>query len=239
MEAALQKTPAQPIRKILPPHREIMRRLCLGARQREIARDMGINEGRLSIIINSPLFQLELKRMQRQRDSQVFEFQNRVYEGALRGAEFHNQVISGFVRETMVEDGKAVEVLVPVPVQVRQASASAMVGTLARIIKPVAKNEESGEGYESQLRRVRMTEEIITKGGTPASGAIQSGSTKDPLSNDDADIEEPQVEMLGIVEEPEDGDDDGQLRGLSVEGEPLATEGPETIIVEEESDEDS
>lgn len=50
---------------VRPRHREIMRRLVCGQTQREIARELGLNEGRLSIIVNSPLFKAELSKMER------------------------------------------------------------------------------------------------------------------------------------------------------------------------------
>lgn len=49
---------------VRPRHREMMRRLICGETQRDIARDMGISEARLSIIVRSPAFQLELRRME-------------------------------------------------------------------------------------------------------------------------------------------------------------------------------
>jgi hypothetical protein len=42
-----------------------MRRLCTGQTQHEIATELSINEGRLSIICNSPLFKVELAKMER------------------------------------------------------------------------------------------------------------------------------------------------------------------------------
>lgn len=56
---------------IRPYHREIARRLVLGQRQAQIAQDLGISQTRLSIIVNSPLFQRELKRLEELRDSGV------------------------------------------------------------------------------------------------------------------------------------------------------------------------
>lgn len=56
---------------VRPYHREIARRLVLGQRASDIARDIGMTAGRLSIIINSPLFKIELKRMEDVRDEGV------------------------------------------------------------------------------------------------------------------------------------------------------------------------
>jgi len=65
---------------IRPRHREIARRLILGQSQVEIARDLGMNQGRLSIIVNSPLFKLELKRLEDARDADAIDVTNSLKE---------------------------------------------------------------------------------------------------------------------------------------------------------------
>jgi hypothetical protein len=59
------ETPQAALQMIRPKHKEIIRRLVCGQTQREIARDLNLNEGRLSIICNSPLFKIELGKMER------------------------------------------------------------------------------------------------------------------------------------------------------------------------------
>lgn len=56
---------------IRPYHREIARRLVLGETAARICRSLGMGEGRMSIIVNSPLFKLELKRLEELRDNGV------------------------------------------------------------------------------------------------------------------------------------------------------------------------
>lgn len=48
------RLPAQPLTYLWEYHREIARRLVAGDRQCDIARDLGLTESRLSIIVNSP-----------------------------------------------------------------------------------------------------------------------------------------------------------------------------------------
>lgn len=57
--------PQHALQLVRPRHREIMRRLVCGQTQRDIAREMGLGEARLSIIVNSPLFKVELRKMER------------------------------------------------------------------------------------------------------------------------------------------------------------------------------
>ena len=66
-------TPSTALQKIRPRHREIMRRLVCGQTQREISRDLCLNEGRLSIIVNSPLFQTELRKMEKEVRERVVD----------------------------------------------------------------------------------------------------------------------------------------------------------------------
>jgi hypothetical protein len=65
---------------IRPYHREIARRLVLGQKQSEIARDMDINEGRLSIIVNSPSMTAEVARLESQRDAGVHDVTTQIEE---------------------------------------------------------------------------------------------------------------------------------------------------------------
>ncbi len=56
---------------IRPYHREIARRLVLGQMQVAICDDLGMSTSRMSIIINSPLFKIELMKMEELRNSGV------------------------------------------------------------------------------------------------------------------------------------------------------------------------
>jgi hypothetical protein len=59
------------LEQVRPYHREIARRLVLGQRPSEIAKDLGWSVSRLSIIINSPLFKMEIARLEQIRDTGV------------------------------------------------------------------------------------------------------------------------------------------------------------------------
>lgn len=63
------------INHIRPYHREIARRLTLGQRDGQIKKDLGISDSRFSIIINSPLFINELKKLEAIRDRGVGNIQ--------------------------------------------------------------------------------------------------------------------------------------------------------------------
>ncbi len=57
--------PANPLQQVTERHREMMRREVCGERPADIARDMGVSTGRLSVIRNSPAYQAELDALRR------------------------------------------------------------------------------------------------------------------------------------------------------------------------------
>lgn len=57
--------------EIKPHHREIARRLVLGQKASHICVSLNMSVSRMSIIINSPLFKLELRRLEEERDRDV------------------------------------------------------------------------------------------------------------------------------------------------------------------------
>ena len=61
--------PEQALEFIRPRHRQIMYRLITGQTQARIATDLEMDQSRLSVIVNSPLFKSELRKM----EDQVFE----------------------------------------------------------------------------------------------------------------------------------------------------------------------
>jgi hypothetical protein len=60
-------------RGISPRHREIMRRIAMGERQVDIALDMRMSQVSLSFIVNSPLFQVELRKMMERVDESTYD----------------------------------------------------------------------------------------------------------------------------------------------------------------------
>ncbi len=58
------KIPENALEYIRPRHRQIMYRLITGQTQAHIATDLEMDQSRLSVIVNSPLFKSELKKME-------------------------------------------------------------------------------------------------------------------------------------------------------------------------------
>lgn len=56
---------------IRPYHKEIARRLVLGKTQTEVGEELRISSSRMSIIVNSPLFKNELRKLEALRDKGV------------------------------------------------------------------------------------------------------------------------------------------------------------------------
>ena len=61
------------VQYLRPYHREIARRLVVGQKSIDICKDMNITPARLSIITNTPLFKLELRRLELQREQGVVD----------------------------------------------------------------------------------------------------------------------------------------------------------------------
>src|SRR5262249_20591715 len=59
--------------RLRPRHYEILARVVKGESQTQIARDMGIGEPWLSVMINSPLFQEELNKRLRLREEEMLK----------------------------------------------------------------------------------------------------------------------------------------------------------------------
>ena len=56
------------LKHLRPIHRTIAWMLTTGSRQCDVARELGLNQSRLSLIVNSPLFKEELEKAEKQRD---------------------------------------------------------------------------------------------------------------------------------------------------------------------------
>ncbi len=65
---------------IRPRHREMARMLALGMTQADVARYLGITQARLSIIVNSPLFKLELAKLEQKREESVADIKDTLLE---------------------------------------------------------------------------------------------------------------------------------------------------------------
>jgi hypothetical protein len=148
------------IQKLTPRHREMMIRFINGQKARTIAEDMGITEGRLSIIKNSPLFQLELRRMMSKREEKLFDIQENFLAAADLGVKFHKEVLE---QPTDLINKKD-----------KVHSATLMTALASRLLRPgVPSNgngeEEVGEGsYEERLKKVTVEERVRTVTPTPS-----------------------------------------------------------------------
>ena len=145
-------TQALQIKRILPRHIEIMNRLLLGQRQSEISKDLSITEGRLSVIINSPLFQLELKRKMMRRAEQVLDLEDNILKGANLGAKFHRDILESPVGTY--------------PTEIKMKAATVMTSIGAKLVHPSNGGGQSnldemgGKSYEERLREVTFKETV-------------------------------------------------------------------------------
>jgi hypothetical protein len=158
-----------------------MNRLILGQHQKEIAVEMSVTEARLSVIINSPLFQLELRKKMLRRAEQVLDFEENVLKGANLGARYHKEILES-------PPGTY-------PTEVKQKSATVMTTIGAKLIHPSnggngGNLEEGGKSYEERLREVTYKETVreVTQ---------KEGSRLDEEEIDEADL------LFGDINEEE------------------------------------
>ena len=146
------------LQRINPKHQEIMHRLILGQSQHQIAQDFGMNESYLSQIVNAPLFQVVLKRMQERREEKLFETQEHLFEAARLGAKLHKEVIAD----------------PNLPLPARQISATSVLNIVGRITEKAQPLAQRGVDvpYERRLREVTIREEFTShvEPGAPNGG---------------------------------------------------------------------
>ena len=151
---------SQSVKSLTPRHREIMIRLINGQKGRMIAEDMGMTEGRLSVIRNSPLFQLELRKMMSKREEKMFGIQENFLDAADLGVKFHKEVLE--------------QPTDPINKKDKVHSATLMTALASRLLRPgVPSNgdgngEEEGQSYEERLRKVTVEERVRTVTPTPS-----------------------------------------------------------------------
>ena len=149
----------QELKKIHPRHIEIMRRLCLGESQRDVARGLDITEGRLSIIVNSPLFQLELRKMQKRFEDRVSTIHERLISNAEKASLRQEEMLQGFI--SVKDDNKVVQV--PIGVRTIETAANSSLNLFLKLQKGGPASLEDGEDcYESRLEREVIFRETHT-----------------------------------------------------------------------------
>jgi hypothetical protein len=77
--------PSQPITYLWERQREIARRLVVGDRQCDIARDLNMTPGRMSIICNSTIFKKYLGSISERREEKACDISEKIRKGAELG----------------------------------------------------------------------------------------------------------------------------------------------------------
>lgn len=184
----------------------------LGHSSEQIAQEMGLSASGVRIIVSSPLFKLELRKMSFGREEKVWEVQETLLRAAVAGAKLHEQIISGEM--SLPGGGKVV-----VPLSLSQASATATLNLFSKIHSREAKSEDVDPSYnppyEKALREVIIRETITrTPEGEVSPPQLQALEDED----DDGGGEDG---IPGEVDDLEDWEDDGSIIPLGDESLPL------------------
>jgi hypothetical protein len=81
------------IRKVTPRTIQIMDRVMMGETAGQIAKAMGLTSGRVSIITNSPLFKIELRKKLLKNSQKITELRDTLLDGAIDGLKLHKEVL--------------------------------------------------------------------------------------------------------------------------------------------------
>lgn len=155
------------ISKILPRHIEIMNRLLLGQKEVEIANDLGMSQSRVSIIVTSPLFQLELKRQLKKRQSRILAIEDTIIDASESGAKL--------LKDTIENQ----DIILPYRIDSGNKALTHLFGRILRQMPSLEAPESDNPAdlpYEKRLER-----EIIMRETTyvPKNGG-QAGSLNEP-----------------------------------------------------------
>ena len=143
------------VKKITPRLIEIMNRMILGQPSKQIREEFGITAGRFSIIINSPLFRLALKKKLLKREEVIFDIQENILEGAKMGTRLYREILDPTNSH---------------PTEIKLKAANAAAGLAVKMMNGsnggngVNGNGSEGEGksYEERLREVTFKETVRT-----------------------------------------------------------------------------
>jgi DNA-binding CsgD family transcriptional regulator len=177
------------IRKITPRTIQIMERVMLGERSGQIARSLGVTQSRISTIINSPLFKMEMRRRMLKHQEKLSELRDTLLDGAIDSLKLHREVAGDKT------DG------VKYPLETRLKSATVMASFGLKILErtgfipqPTPQSQEGGGGsYEERLKEVIFRETTRTSSNARAL----------PLPDEDDELSPEKMIDSFKVEEPE------------------------------------
>ena len=159
----------QSLQKLAPRHVEMMNRLLIGQKGSQIAQEMGVTQARLSLIIHSPLFQLELRRRQAQNAERLVEIREEFLEAAQLGVRHHKDVLK--------------EATNPLNAATKMRAATTMTILATKLIQTPPTNGggeiDEGQSYEERLRKVTYEETVRKVQGNQPSPEVVEGEVVD------------------------------------------------------------
>lgn len=186
------------IKRITPRLMEIMNRMVLGQPPKQIREEFGISPLRFSLIINSPLFKLELKKKLLKREEVILDIHENILEGAKLGSKLYRDILES-------PDGY------PTDTKLKAADR-----TTSLALKLITSTEEEngrngnnsfeGKGYEQRLREVTFRETVTTVDSSePPSKQLESALTENypQEEGEDEDISTEADLLFGKIEKEE------------------------------------
>jgi hypothetical protein len=166
----------------------------LGQKEVEIARDLGMSQSRISIIVTSPLFQLELRRQLKKRQTRILAIEDRIIDASESGAELLKSIVNNE------------EITLPYRVDAGNKALTHLFGRILRqmpSIEPTEPTNPSDLSYEKRLEREVIFKETtyVPRNGSLSGSDNESGSEMPPL---DTLIEEEDEALSDLLADDDD-----------------------------------
>ena len=94
----------RPLRKLSARHKQAARLLVSGYSQREVSERIGMSEAHLSVVVSSPPFQEEVKRLEGELNQCVIKAQNILIEAAPDAAQVKVDIMKNSESERLKSD---------------------------------------------------------------------------------------------------------------------------------------
>ena len=94
----------RPLRKLSARHKQAARLLVSGYSQREVSERIGMSEAHLSVVVSSPPFQEEVKRLEGELNQCVIKAQNILIEAAPDAAQVKVDILKNTESERLKSD---------------------------------------------------------------------------------------------------------------------------------------
>ena len=166
------KVPQHSLQIIRGKHREIMRRLIVGEKQKYIALALGMRPERISIIVNSPIFKKEYEKLEKEVQSRFADKQADVQAEI---DEYKPKALK--VLKSIIDNDKVSGLQVSLPLKKETALDMLALGGLS-------KNNNGNNGNKGDSTGLGAAVDIISQGFALAKKAVEESQRRNEIEID-------------------------------------------------------